>query len=129
MVFAVVVDGDVRRSRPFRSARGGWGCGCGGFLIVLTLGIALSFFNAGVGVGLSIRLPFTQANATVAASIGAKGRAAEALPDYTRGMLGGNQNLINGSQTLTIGPAEGATLAVLGRQDGAPAVDLHLVVR
>ena len=96
---------------------------------MLTLGILLSLFNADIGVGLSIRVPFTQSNATVAASIGAKGKAADALPDYTRGRLGGNQNLINGSQTLTIGPAEGTTLAILGRQDDAPAIDLHLVVR
>jgi hypothetical protein len=30
---------------------------------------------------------------------------------------------------MTIGPAEGAALVVIGRQDDAPAVDLHLVVR
>jgi hypothetical protein len=123
------VKADVKRSRRFRTAGGGCGFGCGSFVVVLTLGILLSLFNADIGVGLSIRVPSTQSNATVAASIGAKGKAADALPDYTRGRLGGNQNLINGSQTLTIGPAEGTTLAILGKQDDAPAIDLHLVVR
>jgi hypothetical protein len=96
---------------------------------VLTLGIALSLFNADIGVGASVRVPFTRSNATVAAAIGAKGKAVEALPGYARGRLGGNQNLINGSQTLTLGPAEGAVLGILGQQDDAPAIDLHLVVR
>jgi hypothetical protein len=125
----MAMDQDARRSRRFRPGRRGCGSGCGGFLVVLTLGIVLSLFHGDVGVGLSIRIPFTQSNATVAASIGEKGKTAEALPDYTRGRLGGNQDFINGSQTLTIGPAEGATLLVVGRQDDAPAIDLHFVVR
>ncbi len=40
-----------------------------------------------------------------------------------------NQDFINHSQTVTIGPAEGATLFVLGKQDDAPTVDLHLAAR
>jgi hypothetical protein len=118
---------DRTRSRRFPRNRGG--CGCGGFLLVLTLGIALSLIGLDVGVGLSARVPFTESNLTVAASLGAKGQAAEVLPAYTHGRLGGNQNFINHSQTLTIGPAEGTTLIVLGRQAGAPVVDLHLVAR
>ena len=96
--------------------------------MVLTVGIALSLFNTDFGVGLSARIPFTQSNFTVAASIGAKGKAQDALPAYTHGRLGGNQNFINNSTTLTIGPAEGTGLLVIGRQDGAPVVDLHLVL-
>jgi hypothetical protein len=96
---------------------------------VLIVGVALSLFNTGVGVGVSVRIPFTQSNLTLAGSIGAKHKTEAALPDYTRGRLGGNQNFINHSQSLTIGPAEGATLLVLGRQDDAPAVDLHVVAR
>lgn len=115
------------RSRRYRPGRGG--CGCGGFLFVLIVGIALSLFNTDIGVGLSVRVPFTQSNLTLAASIGTKGKTADALPAYTRGTLGGNQNFINGSQTLTIGPAEGATLIVLGKQGDAPVFDLHLVAR
>jgi hypothetical protein len=118
-----------RRSRGFRPNRGGCGCGCGGFLVVLTVGIALSLFNADFGVGLSARIPFTQSNVTVAASIGGKEKASDALPDYTHGRLGGNQNFVNNSTTLTIGPAEGAALFVIGKQDGAPVIDLHLVLR
>ena len=115
-----------RRSRP-----GGCGCwsGCGGFLLVFVLGGALSLFNAVFGLGVSVGVPFTQSNVTLAGSIGAKDKAADALPGYVRGRLAGNQNFINNSTTLTVGPAEGAGLLVIGRQDGAPAVDLYLVVR
>jgi hypothetical protein len=113
-----------RRSRPGRR-----GVGCGGFLFVLVVGIALSLFNTSIGVGLSARVPLTQSNLTLAASIGTKEKTADALPDYTHGRLGGNQDFINHSQTLTIGPAEGATLIVLGKQDGAPLIGLHLVAR
>ena len=95
---------------------------------MLTVGILLSLFNTGVGVGVSVRIPFTQSNVTLAASIGAKDKAVGALPDYTDGRLGGNQNFFNNSTTMTIGPAEGAALVIVGKQDGAPAVDLHLVV-
>ena len=107
----------------------GCGCGFGGFFIVLTIGIVLSLFNAGVGVGVSVRIPLTESNVTLAAALGAKSKTADALPNYTAGRLGGNQNFYNNSTTLTIGPAEGAAIVVIGRQDDAPAVDLHLVVR
>ena len=43
--------------------------------------------------------------------------------------LAGNQNFVNDSTTLTVGPAEGVGLLVIGKQDGAPAVDLYLVLR
>lgn len=119
--------GDRGRSRRRRSRRGG--CGCGGFLFVLIVGVALSLFNTGIGVGVSLRIPLTQSNLTLAGSIGAKHKTEAALPDYARGRLGGNQNVVNYSQSLTLGPAEGAALLVLGRQDSAPALDLHLVAR
>ena len=107
----------------------GCGCGCGGFLLVLTVGILLSLFHSDVGIGVSVRIPFTDSNITVAGSLGAKDKAAEALPSYTAGRLGGNQNFFNNSTTMTIGPAEGAALVIIGRQAGAPPVDLHLVVQ
>jgi hypothetical protein len=107
----------------------GCGCGGGGFLLVLTVGIVLSLFNAGVGVGASVRIPFTHSNLTVAGSLGAKDKAVGSLPAYTEGRLGGNQNFFNNSTTMTIGPAEGAALVIIGKQDDAPAIDLHLVVR
>ena len=122
-------------SDPVKSERTRWryrnrGCGCGGggFLLVLTVGILLSLFNTGVGVGVSVRVPFTHSNLTVAASIGAKAKTVGSLPVYTQGRLGGNQNFFNNSTTMTIGPAEGAALVIVGKQDDAPAVDLHLVV-
>jgi len=96
---------------------------------VLVLGGALSLFNAVFGLGVSIGIPFTQNNLTLAGSIGTKDKVVEGLPSYTRGRLAGNQNFINQSGTLTIGPAEGAGLFVIGKQDGAPAVDLYLVLR
>jgi|SRR6267143_5628808 len=114
------------RSRP-----GGCGClsGCGAFLLVFVLGGALSLFNAVFGLGLSAGIPFTQNNITVAGSIGAKEKAPDALPSYARERLAGNQNFINNSTTLTVGPAEGVGLLVVGKQDGAPAIDLYLVLR
>jgi len=126
------MDDPTRGDRPrWRTRYRSRGCGCsgGGFLLVLTVGILLSLFNTGVGVGVSVRIPLTQSNLTIAGSIGAKDKAVGALPEYTDGRLGGNQNFFNNSTTMTIGPAEGAALVILGKQDGAPAVDLHLVVR
>ena len=121
--------GIARRSVRTRYRNRGWGCGCAGFFLVLTVGIALSIFNAGVGIGVSVRIPFTASNVTVAGSIGAKDKAVKALPDYTQSRLGGNQNFFNNSTTMTIWPAEGAVVVIVGKQDGAPALDLHLVVR
>lgn len=107
----------------------GCGSGCGGFLLVIVLGGILSIFPAAFGLGVSVGVPFMESNVTVAGAIGAKDRVVDALPAYTRGRLAGNQNLINNSTTLTIGPAEGAGLLVIGRQEGAPAIDLHIALR
>ena len=98
-------------------------------MLVLTVGILLSLFQSDVGIGVSVRIPFTGRNLTVAGSLGAKDKAQGALPAYTEGRLGGNQNFFNNSTTMTIGPAEGAALVVIGRQDGAPAIDLHIVLK
>jgi hypothetical protein len=106
----------------------GCGFGCGGFFLVLTVGIVLSLFSVGVGIGISVRIPFTTSNVTIAGAIGAKDKTVRSLPDYTDGRLGGNQNFFNNSTTMTIGPAEGATVFIVGKQDGAPPLDLHLVV-
>jgi hypothetical protein len=114
-----------RRTR-FRTRYRNRGCGCASFFLVLTVGIVLSLFNSGIGVGVSVRIPFTSSNLTVAGSLGAKAKAVRALPDYVEGRLGGNQNFFNNSTTMTIGPAEGAALVILGKQVGAPALDLHL---
>jgi hypothetical protein len=107
------------------------GCGCSGglFLFVLTVGIVLSLVNVGIGIGVSVRVPFTHSNLTVAGVVGAKSKAVAAFPNYTDGRLGGNQNFFNNSTTMTIGPAEGAAVVIIGKQDDAPAIDLHLDVR
>jgi len=116
--------------RTPRSRRvGRYSSGCGGVLLVLIVGGGLSLFNAAFGIGLSAGIPFTHSNITAAGSIGAKDKVVGALPDYTQSRLGGNQNFINQSTTLTIGPAEGAGLVIVGQQDGAPALDLRVVLR
>ncbi len=122
------MDEKPRQVVRYRYRYRGWGCG-GGFFLVLTVGIIMALLNVAVSVGISIRVPFTSANFTIAAAIGEKNKAVAALPSYTEGRLGGNQNLFNNSTTMTIGPAEGAAEVILGRQDGAPVFDLHLDVR
>ena len=95
-------------------------------VVVQTAGLILSLFNLAIGLGASVRIPFTSSNLTIAGSVGTKNKAPEVLPGYSRGRLGGNQNFINQSSTLTIGPAEGAVLVVVGKQPVAPIIDLHL---
>ncbi len=122
---------DDRRSE--RRWKGGRGCGCGGgcasAVVVLTIGLILTIFNTAVSIGVSARVPFTGSNLTIAGSVGKKEKVPDALPAYVHGKLGGNQNFINGSQTLTIWVAEGTAIFVLGHQEGAPLIDLHLEAR
>jgi hypothetical protein len=109
---------------------GGCGGGCASVVVVLTAGLILSLFNAAIGIGFSVRVPFTSStNVTLAGSVGKKEKAPDALPPYVHGKLGGNQNFINGSQTLTIWVAEGTVIFVAGQQEGAPLIDLHLEAR
>jgi hypothetical protein len=115
------------RTRPRNRYRGGGGCGCAGFFFVLIVGVILALFNFDISIGVSVRIPFTTSNATVAGVIGAKDKTNATLPSYIEGRLGGNQNFFNNSTTMTIGPAEGAGIVVIGRQPGAPPFDLHLV--
>jgi len=107
----------------------GCGFGCASFFFVLTVGIVLSLFNVAVSFGVSVRVPLTDSNVTVAGSVGEKDKAVAALPDYTNGRLGSNQNFFNNSITMTIWRAEGITLVILGKQDGAGPIDLHLELR
>lgn len=117
--------------RRWRPGRGGCGCftGCGTFIFVFLLGGALSLFNAVFGLGVSVGVPFMQSNVTAAGAIGTKAKIVEGLPGYTRDRLADNQNFINQSGTLTVGPAEGAFVFILGSQPGAPSVDLYIVLR
>src|SRR5437879_13191933 len=91
-----------------------FGCG-GGFFLVLTVGIVMALFNLAVSIGISVRVPFTSDNFTVAASIGEKDKAVAALQSYTEGRLGGNQHVFNNSKSLPVVSAEG-TAAVLRRR-------------
>ena len=119
------------KRRRWRTGRGGCGCisGCGSFIFVFLLGGALSLFSSVFGLGVSIGIPLTQSNVTVAGAIGAKDKVVQGLPSYVRDRLAGNQNFINQSGTLTVGPAEGAGVFIVGSQTGAPAIDLYIVLR
>lgn len=96
---------------------------------MLLLGGVLSLFNVAFSIGVSVQIPFTSSNITAAGSIGTKEKAVEALPNYAQGRLCGNENFINHSTTMTIGPAEGVGLLVIGEQPGAPPIDLYAALR
>lgn len=125
--YAAVSEGRRRWAR----GPGGCGClsGCGTFVFIFLGGGLLSLFGSVFGLGLSIGIPLTQSNVTLAGSIGTKAKITEGLPTYVRGRLAGNENFINQSGTVTVGPAEGAGILVIGAQEGAPAVDLYVVLR
>ena len=117
--------------RRWSRGPGGCGCisGCGTFIFVFLAGGLLSLFGAVFGLGLSVGIPLTQSNVTMAGSIGTKTKITEGLPVYVRERLAGNENFINQSGTITVGPAEGAAIFVVGAQEGAPAIDLYVVLR
>jgi len=112
-------------------SRGGWGClpGCGTLIFVFLAGGLLSLFNAACGLAVSVGVPFMQSNVTLAGSLGTKAKTTEALPAYTRERVAGNQNFINQTGTVTVGPAEGIGVLIVGAQPGAPSVDLYIVLR
>ena len=105
--------------------RGG-GCGCALPSLVLVVGIILAIFGTNFGIGVSVRVPFTESNLSVAGSVGSKELAIATLPNYVEQKVADNNNFLNQSITLTIWPAEGVSLIVLGKQEGAPVVDVHL---
>jgi hypothetical protein len=105
------------------------GCGCGGFFFVLIVGTVLALVNLAVSIGVSVQIPLTRSNITVAGAIGDKDKAADVLPEYTHGRVAGTQNLFNNTTTMTIWRAEGIALVIVGQQDDAPIVDLHLAAR
>lgn len=97
------------------------GCGC-----VLTLGLGLALFGASIGFGVSGRIPFTESNVTATGAVGGKDIAKDALPNYVNSRVASNKDFINSSHTLTIGPAEGIGMFVVGEQEGSPVIDLNL---
>jgi hypothetical protein len=120
---------DNAESRPRRGGGGcgrGGGCGCALPSIVLVVGIILAIFSTNLGIGVSVRVPFTESNLSVAGSVGSKEMAIETLPNYVEQKVANNNNFLNQSITLTIWSAEGVSLLVLGKQEGAPVVDVHL---
>ncbi len=116
--------------RHWGSGRGGCGCisGIGSFVCVFLVGGALSLFGVVFGLGVSVGVPFMDSNVSVAGAIGSKAVVVDALPNYLQGRLAGDQNFVNQSITLTVGPAKGVTVFVIGAQKGAPAIDLRLVL-
>jgi hypothetical protein len=102
------------------------GCGCALPSFVVVVGIILAIFSTNLGIGVSVRVPFTESNLTVAGSVGTKELAIDTLPNYVEQKVADNNTFLNQSITLTIWPAEGVSLIVLGKQEGAPVVDLHL---
>jgi K+/H+ antiporter YhaU regulatory subunit KhtT len=52
--------------------------------------------------------------------------AIDTLPNYMERKVADNTNFINQSITLTIWRAEGVSIIVVGKQEGAPVVDVHL---
>jgi len=105
------------------------GCGCSSTIAVLTVGLGLALLNAGASIGVTVGIPLTDANITLAGCIGQKDKAIEALPDYVEERVGDNQNFINSSHSLTIGPVEGCGIFVIGKQEGAPAIGLHINIK
>ncbi len=94
----------------------------GAVVLTAVVGIGLAAFNADVGVGASIRVPFMDSNITWAGSIGAKDKSKDALPRYIQERVGENQNFINNSDSLTIGPVQGRNALIVGKQEMAPKI-------
>jgi hypothetical protein len=93
---------------------------------VLSIGLALSLFGSAFGVGASVRVPFTEDNISLAGSIGSSQKTRQVLPNYLERRVASNQDFINSSVALTVGPSEGTGLLVVGNQSDAPWVDLHI---
>jgi len=103
--------------------------GFAGFFVVITLGFFLMLVNVGLSLGITLRIPLTQSNLTVAGCLGEKGRAISSLPTYLQGKLGDNHDFINHSMTMTVGPIEGCEIGIFGRQAGTPAFGLHFRIK
>lgn len=104
--------------------------GFAGFFVVITLGLLLMLINVGLSLGISVRIPTTNANISVAGCLGEKNKAVNSLPSYLQGRLGGNQDFMNHSMTTTIWNIEGCEMGVIGDQPGSPSlIGIHLGVK
>src|SRR2546428_9737308 len=90
----------------------GCGFGCASFFFVLTVGIVLSLFNAALSFGVSVRVPLTDSNFTVAGSVGGKDKAVVALPHYEEGRVGANENFFRNVLTHTLLRAQAFTASL-----------------
>ncbi len=91
-------------SRPRRrggGCAGGGGCGCALPSFVVVVGIILAIFSTNLGIGVSVRVPFTESNLSVAGSVGSKEMAIDTLPNYLEQKVADNTNFLNQSITLT----------------------------
>jgi hypothetical protein len=59
-------------------------------------------FGTNLGIGVSVRVPFTESNLSVAGSVGSKELAIDTLPNYVEQKVADNNNFLNQSITLTI---------------------------
>jgi hypothetical protein len=109
------------RSRTFLGRGGCAGCGC-----VLTLGLILALVGAAIGITLTARIPGTHSNVTLAGSIGKKELTKPVLSRYAQPTFGGNHNLINSSNSLTVWLAQGRQQFVVGKQTGAPLAGIDV---
>ena len=114
--------------RERESGRSGCFTGCASLPLVLTIGLALSIFGVAISGGGSARIPLLESNISIAASLGEKNASRRALPKYLSERLGSNLDFTNSSASLTIGPAEGVGILVVGEQPGAPGIDLNITL-
>lgn len=115
-----------RETETSKSHNSGCGTGCATLPAVATIGLVFSLLGVALGGGCSVRIPLTESNISVAGSIGSKEKTLDALPNYLRDKLASNYNFINSSSSLTLGPAQGTGIFVIGKQPGAPAADLNI---
>ncbi len=111
--------------KPFKFTRTGFV----GFFVVISIGLILMLINVGLTLGITFRIPTTESNLTLLGCLGEKNKVIASLPSYTREKLGGNQNFLNHSWTMTIGPIEGCKLFVIGKQVGSPSLSLIISVK
>jgi len=103
--------------------------GFAGFFIVITIGLVLMLLNVGFSLGITLRIPATQSNITLAGCLGEKNKAVDSLPSYVKNRLGSNQDFMNHSMTTTIWNIEGCEVAIIGRQLTAPPFNFHISVK
>jgi hypothetical protein len=93
---------------------------------VLTVGLVLALIGAAISISITVRIPATSSNVTLAGSIGKKEFTQTVLPPYAQETFGKNNNFINSSSSLTVGPAQGRQQFVVGEQPGAPLARIEI---